>query len=129
MKRLETLAKDSGNGPSPIYSVKKHQSIRKILLVGTGAVCKTSFVKVLKETKALSAMNCYMQEYHRTPFVELETITASSLVDRDIAGVFQIVDVAGQLDSHIHPLHDISHVALGAVDVILVLFATDNVQS
>lgn len=90
---------------------------------------KTSLVKVLKDTHALSAMGGSMQEYHRTPFVELESIAVSSLTNRDITGVFQVVDVAGQLDSYLHPLRDIPLVAFGGVDVILLLFSTDNLQS
>ncbi|MHA1930455.1 MAG: GTPase domain-containing protein, partial [Candidatus Thorarchaeota archaeon] len=60
---------------------------------------------------------------------ELESIKISSKVNRDVSGVFQVVDVAGQLDSQLHPLRDMTTVAFGAVDVIILLFSTDNVQS
>ena len=129
MKSLGKIAKSSSGGPTSTHSLKNNHSVRKILLVGSGAVGKTSLVKVLKDTQALSAMGGCMQEYHRTPFVELESITVSSLTRRDIPGVFQVVDVAGQLDSYLHPLRDIPQVAFGGVDVIILLFSTDNLQS
>lgn len=129
MKSLDTVVTNSSSGPSSTNSLKKHHNLRKILLVGSGAVGKTSLVKVLKGTQGLSTMNGCVQEYHRTPFVELDSFPVSSMTNRDISGVFQVVDVSGQLDSQIHPLRDIAKVALGAVDVILLLFSTDNVQS
>ncbi|MHA2143725.1 MAG: GTPase domain-containing protein [Candidatus Thorarchaeota archaeon] len=104
----------------------KRLPIRKVLIAGAGAVGKSSLVKVMKHDLPLSRIDDNPTAYHRTPFVDLETVRIKRSEEE---GVFQIVDVSGQLDSVIHPLRDISRVAMGGVDVVLLLFSGSNVQS
>ncbi|MHA1973709.1 MAG: GTPase domain-containing protein [Candidatus Hodarchaeales archaeon] len=109
--------------------LKKFRHLRKILIVGSGAVGKTSLLKVLKNGKTLSELSKSELQYHRTPFMELDTVDASGLIQSDVKGIFQIYDVAGQIDQPIHPLRELSRTVLGNVDLILLVIANDNVQS
>ncbi|MFX0054893.1 MAG: GTPase domain-containing protein [Promethearchaeota archaeon] len=109
----------------PVH-IKEKLAIRKVLIAGTGAVGKTSFVRVMKNRLPLSVIEDDTTAYRRTPFVELETLRIKR---SDMDGVFQMVDVSGQLDSAIHPLRDIPRVAMGGVSVVLLMFSGDNVQS
>ncbi|MFW9864224.1 MAG: GTPase domain-containing protein [Candidatus Thorarchaeota archaeon] len=101
-------------------------AIRKVLIAGSGAVGKTSLVKVMKHNLPLCGIEEDTTAYHRTPFVELETVRIKWSAKE---GVFQMVDVSGQLDSVIHPLRDISRVAMGSVSVVLLMFSSNNIQS
>ncbi|MFX0054891.1 MAG: GTPase domain-containing protein [Promethearchaeota archaeon] len=101
-------------------------TIRKVLIAGSGAVGKTSLVKVMKHNLPLCGIEEDTTAYHRTPFVELETVRIKRSAKE---GVFQMVDVSGQLDSVIHPLRDISRVAMGSVSVVLLMFSSNNIQS
>jgi GTPase SAR1 family protein len=112
----ETFAVRTSKGPT----------IRKVLIAGSGAVGKTSLVRVMKHNLPLSGIDDDTTEYHRTPFVELETVRIKRSLEE---GVFQMVDVSGQLDSVIHPLRDISRVAMGSVSVVLLMFSGNNIQS
>ncbi|UCE10634.1 MAG: GTPase domain-containing protein [Candidatus Thorarchaeota archaeon] len=112
----ETLAVPSSKG----------LTVRKILIAGSGAVGKTSLVRVMKHNLPLSAIEDDTTKYHRTPFVELETVKVENSGEE---GVFQMVDVSGQLDSVIHPLRDMSKIAMGKASVVLLMFSGDNVQS
>jgi small GTP-binding protein len=107
-------------------STRKKLAIRKVLIAGSGAVGKTSLVKVMKHSLSLSELDDDATQYHRTPFVELETVKIKRAEEE---GVFQMVDVSGQLDSVIHPLRDLSRVAMGSVSVVLLMFSGNNVQS
>ena len=107
-------------------STSKGPTIRKVLIAGSGAVGKTSLVRVMKHNLPLSGIDDDTTAYHRTPFVELETVRIKRSAKE---GVFQMVDVSGQLDSVIHPLRDISRVAMGSVSVVLLMFSGRNVQS
>jgi small GTP-binding protein len=107
-------------------STNKGLPIRKVLIAGSGAVGKTSLVKVMKHNLPLSGIEDDTTAYHRTPFVELETVRIKRSEEE---GVFQMVDVSGQLDSVIHPLRDISRVAMGSVNVVLLMFSGSNIQS
>lgn len=109
--------------------LKKIHKVRKILILGSGAVGKTSLVKVLKDGKILEQMCDEDLEYHRTPFLELDTLSAKGMIKNDIKGVFQVYDVAGQFDQPFHPLKDISYTVLSNVDLIILVFALNNVQS
>jgi GTPase SAR1 family protein len=109
----------------PLHTGKK-LLVRKVLIAGTGAVGKTSLVRVMKHNLPLSCIDDDTTAYHRTPFVELETVRIKCSEEE---GVFQMVDVSGQLDSVIHPLRDISRVAMGGVSVVLLIFSGNNVQS
>ncbi|MHA2119228.1 MAG: GTPase domain-containing protein [Candidatus Thorarchaeota archaeon] len=104
----------------------KGLTIRKVLIAGSGAVGKTSLVRVMKHNLPLSGIDDDTTEYHRTPFVELETVRIKRSA---VEGVFQMVDVSGQLDSVIHPLRDISRVAMGSVSVVFLMFSGNNIQS
>ena len=101
-------------------------TIRKVLIAGSGAVGKTSLVKVMKHNLPLCGIEEDTTAYHRTPFVDLETVRIKRSAKE---GVFQMVDVSGQLDSAIHPLRDIPRIAMGGVSVVLLMFSGDNVQS
>ncbi|MFW9968511.1 MAG: hypothetical protein ACFFEA_15290 [Candidatus Thorarchaeota archaeon] len=107
-------------------STRRGLTIRKVLIAGSGAVGKTSLVRVMKHNIPLSGFDDDTTAYHRTPFVELETVRIKRSAKE---GVFQMVDVAGQLDSVIHPLRDLSRVAMGSVNVVLLMFSGNNVQS
>jgi GTPase SAR1 family protein len=109
----------------PLRTLKR-LTIRKVLIAGAGAVGKTSLVRVMKHNLPLSGMEDDVTVYHRTPFVDLETVRIKHSVEE---GVFQMVDVSGQLDSVIHPLRDMSRVAMGSVSVVLLMFSGNNVQS
>ncbi|MFX1441708.1 MAG: GTPase domain-containing protein, partial [Promethearchaeota archaeon] len=105
--------------------IRERLPLRKVLIAGAGAVGKTSLVRVMKHDLPLSGFEDDTTAYHRTPFVELETVK----INGSTKGVFQMVDVSGQLDSVIHPLRDISRVAMGGVNVVLLMFSGNNVQS
>ncbi len=113
-------------GETFAVSSSKGLTVRKILVAGSGAVGKTSLVKVMKHNLPLSAIENDTSKYHRTPFVELETVR---IKHSEGEGVFQMVDVSGQLDSVIHPLRDISAIAMGKASVVLLMFSGNNVQS
>ncbi|MDH5401714.1 MAG: GTPase domain-containing protein [Candidatus Heimdallarchaeota archaeon] len=109
--------------------IKRTKNIRKVLLVGSGAVGKTSIVKVFKEKSSLTDLRDYELKYHRTHFLDLESIKIADLVEKEVEGVITFVDVAGQLDLPIHALRDITRTTLGAVDLVFLVFAQDNVNS
>jgi GTPase SAR1 family protein len=109
--------------------LKTVHKVRKILILGSGAVGKTSLVKVLKNGKMLQELQSHNLNYHRTPFLELDTLSARGLVKDDIEGTFQVYDVAGQFDQPFHPLKDLTHTVLSNVDLIVLVFSLNNVQS
>ena len=100
----------------------------KALVAGSGAVGKTTLVRVLKDGQALNQSN-HTQEYHRTPFLELETVKVERVGGTGSCGIFLLVDVAGQLDLPIHALRDFSRLALGSVELVFLIFSAENVQS
>ncbi len=108
--------------------IKKKRSLTKILVVGSGAVGKTSLLKVLSADKSLTDLGDQFLEYHRTHFLELESISASTL-DETSKGTFYFYDVAGQLDLSIHALRDTASTVMGSVDLVMLVFASDNPQS
>ena len=109
--------------------LKQFHSLRKILILGSGAVGKTTLLKVLKIGKSLNQLDNGELNYHRTPFLELDTLSARGLIKDEVQGSFQIYDVAGQFDQPFHPLKDISHSVLGHVDLIVLVYAMNNLQS
>lgn len=104
--------------------IKQKRKIRKILIAGTGAVGKTSLLKVLKNKKYLKELNSNDLKYNRTLFMEFEKIQSSKK-----SGIFQLYDVAGQLDLPFHAFRDTARLTFGNVDLILILFSNNNVQS
>ena len=102
--------------------------VTKALVAGSGAVGKTTLVKVLKEHKSLGKSN-HTHEYHRTPFLELETVKVERVGGTGSSGIYLLVDVAGQLDLPIHALRDFSRLALGSVELVFLIFSADNIQS
>lgn len=109
---------------SLIKFIKQKRKIRKILIAGTGAVGKTSLLKVLKSKKSLEKLDNKDLQYNRTLFMELEKINSSNT-----NGIFQLYDVAGQLDLPFHAFRDTTRLTFGNVDLVLILFSNDNVQS
>ncbi|MFW9994244.1 MAG: GTPase domain-containing protein [Candidatus Odinarchaeota archaeon] len=109
--------------------IKTKRSLRKVLLLGSGAVGKTSIVKVLKADQSLKEVDGDLA-YHRTPFIELETVKTSRLVQGcSDEGILQLWDLSGQQDLPIHATREISRTSLGGVDLVMLVFASDNIQS
>jgi small GTP-binding protein len=102
--------------------------VTKILIAGSGAVGKTTLLQVLKDNKPLEIADI-SQEYHRTPFLNLETISVERIGGTGSKGIFLMVDVAGQLDLPIHALRDFSNIALGSVELVILIFSADSLQS
>lgn len=102
--------------------------VTKILVAGSGAVGKTTLLQVLKDNKPLEITNL-SQEYHRTPFLNIETISVERIGGTGSRGIFLMVDVAGQLDLPIHALRDFSNLALGSVELVMLMFSADSLQS
>lgn len=100
----------------------------KVLVAGSGAVGKTTLVRTLQKGEPLAESDS-VSAYHRTPFINLETIGVERIGGTGSKGVFLMVDVAGQLDAPIHALRDLSDIAIKGVDLVLLLFAADNLQS
>lgn len=120
---------DSQERSSYIERIKRRAGIKKMLVAGTGAVGKTSLLTVLKERRCLQDLVDNDCEYHRTLFFDMEVIPASHLVNESLTGVFQMVDISGQLELPIHAIRDLSRTALGGVDLVMLVFANDNLQS
>lgn len=108
--------------------LKRTRRLRKILILGSGTVGKSSLLKVLKENKSLSEMDPSYRKYKRTPFLELDTIDVSRMKN-NTNGVFQLYDVAGQLDMPIHAIRDFANTILNNTDLVILMFASDNPQS
>ncbi|NWF97025.1 MAG: GTPase domain-containing protein [Candidatus Thorarchaeota archaeon] len=100
----------------------------KILIAGTGAVGKTSLVRVLKEGRPLDSAEAVLP-YRRTPFLNLETIQAKELGASESQDTYLMVDVAGQLGLPIHALRDLGNIATRNIDLVLLVFSADNLQS
>jgi GTPase SAR1 family protein len=102
--------------------------VTKALIAGSGAVGKTTLVRVLSDGQPLNKSNS-IQEYHRTPFLELETVKVERIGGTSSKGTYLMVDVAGQLDLPIHALRDLGKLALGGVDLVMLVFSADDIQS
>jgi len=111
-----------------IAAMEQGSQVTKILVAGSGAVGKTTLVKVMKEGKSLESLNSPL-EYSRTPFIEIETIGVESIGGTGSKGTFLLVDVAGQLDLPLHALRDLSRLALGGVELVILVFSAENLQS
>lgn len=111
-----------------ITQVAQRTEVTKALVAGSGAVGKTTLVRVLKEGRSLCQSDS-TQEYHRTPFIELETVKVERVGGTGSTGIFLLVDVAGQLDLPVHALRDFSRLALGSVELVFLVFSAENVQS
>jgi len=107
---------------------QRRAGVTKILVAGSGAVGKTTLLQVLKDNRPLEITNL-SQEYHRTPFLNIETISVERIGGTGSRGIFLMVDVAGQLDLPIHALRDFSNLALGSVEYVMLMFSADNLQS
>ena len=111
-----------------ITPIVRRTEVTKALVAGSGAVGKTTLVRVLRDGQPLTQSN-HTQEYHRTPFLELETVKVERVGGTGSCGIFLLVDVAGQLDLPIHALRDFSRLALGSVELVFLVFSAENVQS
>lgn len=109
-----------------VQSIKRKNIIKKVVIVGSGAVGKTSLLQILKmpETSILDEET----KYTRTPFLNIDSKTIQSLSHNSV-GHLQFYDLAGQIDLPIHALKDFSKQILGHTDIILMVFANDNLQS
>ncbi len=101
--------------------------VTKILVAGSGAVGKTTLVKVLKSGQSMDEMQAD-SKYCRTPFLELETINIGAK-DESMQQTILMVDVAGQLALPIHALRELTNVALDRLSLVFLVFAADNLQS
>lgn len=124
---------DTTNSPPleetmPFMPIRQSSHVTKALVAGSGAVGKTTLVRVLKEGQSLDESNL-TQEYHRTPFLELDTIKVERVGGTGSSGIYLLVDVAGQLDSPVHALRDLSKITLGNVELVFLIFSADNLQS
>lgn len=112
--------------------IKEVNGVRKILLAGAGGVGKTSLVKVLSEGMSLTELEHLGNDlsYHRTLYLNLITVHASKLVeDNEKGGKFVFFDVAGQLNQPLHAITDTTKSTMGAVDLIMLVFDGNNMQS
>lgn len=109
--------------------IKQTKKVRKVLLAGSGAVGKTSLVKVLKSEKSLNNMNEKKLAYHRTPYLNLDVISSSTEANTSNKLNIQMYDVAGQLDLPFHALRDTINTTLGSVDLVMLVFSNDNIKS
>ena len=107
---------------------RQTSKVTKILVAGSGAVGKTTLLQVLKNDELVGSTNI-SQEYHRTPFLNLETISVERIGGTGSKGIFLMVDIAGQLDLPIHALRDFPKVSLGSVELVMLIFSADNLQS
>lgn len=110
--------------------IKKKNKVRKFVFAGSGAVGKTSLVKVLKEKKAIFQFEEEDRAYFRTAFMEIESLSVSDLTDDpDVQGNIVLCDIAGQTDLPIHAFKELSDFVLGGVDLVILVFANGNTQS
>ncbi len=110
-------------------SSSERSRIGKLLFAGSGAVGKTSLMTVFKANKSLSDILTADSKYHRTLFYDIDVLTPSGLKNCPFPSSLQMVDIAGQLDLPIHALRDMPRTTLGSVDLVLFVFACDNLQS
>jgi len=86
-----TMEKTSNSPPvkenMTITPVALRTEVTKALVAGSGAVGKTTLVRVLKDCKSLNQSN-HIQEYHRTPFIELETVKVERVGEPDLVASF-----------------------------------------
>lgn len=103
--------------------IKKINKTRKALLIGSGGVGKTSLLNALEKHYYVNQNSTYAS----TPFINFGTIAVVDNKGEKIRIQFQ--DLAGQIDLPIHALKDFSRQTLGATDMVLLVFANNNLQS
>jgi len=69
-----------------VSSLDEESKVTKVLVAGSGAVGKTTLVRVLRDDTTLDG-GSIPQEYHRTPFIELETVRLESIGGTDSKGI------------------------------------------
>ncbi len=106
-----------------IDQLKKKRNSMKVLIVGSGGVGKTSLLKVLKTGDLIPELE---ETYQRTLFMEIETIKLGK-ENYEFDVVF--MDLAGQTDLPMHALVDFERLSMGGVDLIILVFANNNLQS
>ncbi len=120
---------------SLVKRLKKQKRILKLILMGSGAVGKTSFLTVIstgKNLKSLADEGVLMpQEYQKTSISEGIIPKRTDLRDEDEENIIVTVyDLPGQkLNSVGHPLNILGDVILSNVDVIIFMFSVDNPPS
>lgn len=109
-----------------VQTIKRRNTIKKVVIVGSGAVGKTSLMQILKmpETTILNEET----KYARTSFMNIDSKSIKDLKSNTV-GHLQFYDLAGQIDLPIHALKDFSKQILGHTDIIIMVFANDNMQS
>lgn len=103
--------------------IKKRSRIIKALIIGSGGVGKSSMLKVVKSGDLLPELG---QIYQRTLFMEIETI---QLEENNGKFEMMFMDLAGQTDLPMHALIDFEKLSLGGADLIILMFANNNIQS
>ena len=106
-----------------IEAIKKVNKLKKALIVGSGAVGKTSLLTFLS-TNLIPATT-----YKRTSFVNFDTIRIHGVNHQEIIGQIQVQDLAGQITLPVHALKDFVQQTLGATDIIFLVFDNNNFQS
>jgi GTPase SAR1 family protein len=98
-------------------AIAQINSVKRIAILGDGAVGKTTFVKTLKE----GFSNPREQDTKRTPFIEFDTfhIDSSKILCYDLAGQ----------DSLAHPLRTMADQVLKNTHVILLTFSVNRFKS
>ena len=109
-----------------ITHIKGIHRVKKVLITGSGAVGKTSFLSVLSKKKFLKDIP--ESEYKRTLFINFDHVSVTDNTGK-VIGHLQVQDLAGQLSLPIHALKDFVSQTLGATDLIIIIFANDNLQS
>ena len=109
-----------------VQTIKRKNTIKKVVIVGSGAVGKTSLLNLLKmpDVSVLDDKT----KYARTPFINIDSKKIIDEYSQNI-GHLQFYDLAGQIDLPIHALKDFSAQILGHTDIILLVFANNNLQS
>ena len=125
---VDTTNSQSLKESTTVPTAGQESHITKILVAGSGAVGKSTLVRVMKDGEPLNRSREPL-EYHRTPFLDFQTVGVEKIGGTGSRGIFLMVDVAGQLDLPIHALRDFSTLALGSVELVLLVFAADNLQS
>ncbi|MHA1770391.1 MAG: GTPase domain-containing protein [Candidatus Thorarchaeota archaeon] len=115
----------STKSASLLDQMKQRRQIQKMLLAGSGAVGKTTLLNVLKH----GVLDETVTKYHRTLFFEIESLQMSDLTKENHVGSYQVIDVAGQVDQPVHPFRDAERLAFGGVDLVLLVFSSDDLQS
>lgn len=111
-----------------IKQLKNEKKIIRMIVVGDGAVGKTTLVRsMLLKTKRESKSSSYIDKIEdkkvtRTHFMEIESWDYNGLV-------IQCYDLAGQRTPGLHPLDIISNQVLSYIDIYIFVFSLNRYDS